>query len=147
MSNGLGGSYSTTMQSATFGDPTPMSWSVLEEQPFMDSNAGGQWACGANTAWGVMESGDQLTSRACTSCPPCTVDRSATRVMVRDGGAPCCNTESYNYDSNQSWPYAFAGYSTCPKAQDSPLWQELYYVRNYAKNDIPISVPFNPYTL
>ena len=147
MSNGLGGSYTTTMQSASFSDPNPMSWSLLEEQPFMDGNAGGTWACGAGQAWGIMQSGDDLRSRACTSCPPCTIDRSPTRTMIRDSGPPCCTTEEYGYGSSKSWPYAFASNTTCPKPETSPLWQELYYVRNYATEDIPITVPFNPYLL
>lgn len=147
MSNGLGGAQGTTMQSATFGTSNPMSWSVLDEQPFMDGYAGGKWACGAGEAWGIMETGDDLRSRTCTSCPPCTIDRSPTRTMIRDGGAPCCNTESYGYGNTHSWPFQFAGNSVCPKAESSPLWQELYYVRHYPPEDIPISVPFIPYVL
>ena len=147
MSNGLGGSNINSMQSATFGASTPMGWAILEEQPFMDENAGGRWTCGSGKAWGVMETGDDLGNRSCTACPPCTVDRAATRTMIRDGGMPCCNSEKPE-GYKCSWPYQFAGNSTCPDGgPEQPMWQELYHVRRYAPQSIPISVPFNPFWL
>ena len=135
------------MQTQSFTSCNPASWAVLAEQPFMDGNAGGRWACGAGRAWGVMEAGDDFTNRYCTSCPPCTVDRFPTRLMIRDNGAVCCNDETYNRYETESWPYVFAANSTCPRPESAPLWQDLQYVRNYAPESIPLAVPFNPYIL
>jgi len=143
MAAGLGGSYTTSMQSPAFSDPTPMSWAALNEEPFMDGYAGGAWVCGANKAWGFMQAGDPSRSHYCTSCPTCTADRFQTRMMTRDAGPPCCTTESYQYGT--SWPYEFAGGSTCPKGESLPLFQELYNVRSYPAQDIPIQTPYNPY--
>lgn len=145
MAASLGGAYTTSMQSPAFSDPEPMGWASLDEQPYMDGYAGGAWVCGANKAWGIMQAGNPSNSHYCTSCPPCEVDRFQTQLMVRDANPPCCTTESYQYGTN--WPYEFAGGSTCPKGPELPLFQDLYHVRNYPAQDIPIATPFNPWYL
>jgi hypothetical protein len=133
------------MQSPTFSDSTPVAWAQLDEHPFMDGNAGGAWACGANTQWGYAQKSDAPDQHYCTSCPPCTTQRFQTRLMVRDAGPPCCTTETYSYGT--TWPYEFAGGSTCPDTKSPPLFQELYNVRNYAPGDARLNTPYNPFVL
>ncbi len=142
MSAAQGGSNTMSMQSPSFGGSQPMSWAALDEQPFMDGYAGGQWVCGANRAWGYMEAGQD---QYCTSCPPCVGNRFQTRLAIRDAGPSCCTTETYSYGT--SWPYEFAGGSNCPRGPEEPQFQELTEVRHYPRQDIPIKMPFNPFYL
>jgi|LakMenE01Jun11ns_1017448.scaffolds.fasta_scaffold9959461_6 hypothetical protein len=135
---------SFSMQTTSFTDENPMSWSVLNELPYFDQYAGGEWVCGANKAWGVMSA--ENPDRLCTSCPPCTTDRFQTRMMVRDEGPPCCTAESYEYNTGK-WPYQFAGGSTCPNGPDLPLYQDLYQVKKRAVQDMPLVPIYNPYLL
>jgi hypothetical protein len=134
------------MQTSSFTDPNPMSWSVLSEMPFQDRDAGGQWSCGSSKAWGVLQAGNPNFSHFCTSCPSCKSDRFQTRLMVRDAGPPCGATEQYGYGTG-AWPYQFAGGSTCPMSEQVPLFQDLYAVKTRPLAEIPIKAPFNPFTL
>jgi hypothetical protein len=134
------------MQSAAFGDPNPMSWAVLQEMPFQDRYAGGEWVCGANTSWGTLKSDVPPDSHYCTSCPPCKVDRFQTRLMVRDAGPPCCTTESYEYNTG-AWPYQFAGGSVCPNGPDLPLFQDLYAIKKRPQYQMPVEPIYDPYVL
>lgn len=137
---------SFSMQTTSFTDENPMSWAVLNEAPYFDAYAGGEWVCGANKAWGVVTPDNPLNSHFCTSCPPCKSDRFQTRMMVRDAGPPCCTTESYDYGTGL-WPYQFAGGSTCPNGPDLPLFQDLYEVKKRPKSDMPLAPIYNPYLL
>ena len=138
---------SFSMQTTSFSDENPMAWATLNEQPYFDAYAGGQWTCGGENAWGVVTSDNPSSqNRFCTSCPPCKVDRFATRMMVRDAGPPCCTTESYEYNTGM-WPFEFAGGSTCPNGPDLPLFQDLYTMKKRPKSDFPLAPIYDPYLL
>jgi hypothetical protein len=134
------------METTSFSTENPMSWASLNEMPFQDRYAGGEWVCGANTAWGVLKSDHPPNSHFCTACPACKVDRFQTRMMIRDAGPPCCTTESYDYNTGK-WPYEFAGGSTCPNGPDLPLYQDLYAVKKRPRYDLPLEPIYNPYLL
>ena len=120
-------------------------WAALEEQPFMDGYGGGAWVCGATRGWGFPEE----AGATCTSCPPCVVDRFQTQLNARDGGLMCSTSEfdgkSNGYENN--WPYQFVGNIGRPMGPEVPLFQELYNVRRYLPQDIPIQTPYNPWML
>lgn len=110
-------------------------WAALEEQPFLDSDAGGQWICGATQGWGAPFPSDSVTARQCTSCPPC----------IRKGhqcGIMCTTSENNGYAN--AWPYQFAAGSGRPMGPEVPLFQELYHVRRYLPMDVPIQTPYLP---
>ena len=117
-------------------------WAALEEQPFMDGYGGGAWVCGATRGWGYPEKGNVN----CTSCPPCVVDRFQTQLDARDDGLMCSTTEMNGGYSN-TWPYQFVSNSGRPMGPEVPLFQELYNVRRYAPQDVPVQTPHNPWML
>lgn len=84
---------------------TPLTSIEVGASPYRDINAGGQWACGAQSRWGSLLSREY--SQPCAACNPCTDDRMAVRNAVRDswvGG--CCNGETYDTLSEaQGWPW------------------------------------------
>jgi hypothetical protein len=137
---------SFSMQTTSFSDENPMAWATLNEAPYYDAYAGGQWACGATQAWGVATTTNPPSNQFCTSCPSCKSDRFQTRMMVRDSGPPCCTTESYTYNTS-AWPYQFAGGSTCPNGPDLPLFQDLYAVKKRSLSDVPLAPIYDPYVL
>lgn len=84
-------------------------------------------ACVPGGKWGYAQSRE--FKRDCSACPPCTGDRMATRMALRDGQGPGCTNAAMQ--GSNAWPWESSHHAGTSPTSDA-LFVELYTTPTWA---------------